>query len=167
ASVVAEVADGDPGGAGDLAAQGDGESVPELAGVRLPQHVANVVVALGVDGLAEQRVSVVVVPAATARHFPAAAGSPVVHRPERGSGQCDEQPGLVGHGDGDVLGAAGQPGAQQVEGVGRVAVRAGGADAFSAVAARGEDVPGALGQARAGGRVDELPVTGQPDRVRA
>ena len=62
----------------------------------------------------------------------------------------------VGHAFGGV---SGESGAQEVVGVGGVAVGAGGADRSSAVAAGGEDVAGAFEQDRA------VPVQQNPDAI--
>ncbi len=79
--------------------------------------------------------------------MPAAGEGAGVHRPERGRGQGEERPRVLGDGVGHVLGVvSGESGAQQVEGVGGVAVRAGRADRGAAVAARGEHGAGALEQ---------------------
>ena len=85
--------------------------------------------------------------AAAGDDVPARGEGAGVHRPERGRGQGEEHPRVLGDGVGHVLGVvAGESGAQQVEGVGGVAVRAGRADRGAAVAARGEHGPGAFEQ---------------------
>src|SRR5690606_5225380 len=44
---------GHPGGGGEVAAQVGGEAAPQLSGVGVPQHVADVVVGVGVERLAD------------------------------------------------------------------------------------------------------------------
>ena len=69
---------------GQRAAQGDGEPVPELPGVGLPEHRADVVVGVGVERRADPRVVGVVAVAAAARDDPARRGGAAgVDRAER------------------------------------------------------------------------------------
>jgi hypothetical protein len=164
--VVGELPHGEAGGVGEQAAQADGEPVPELAGVGLPEDRALVVVGLGVDRGAETGV-VGVVPLAAAGARPGLAPGtfgPVVHRAEGGGGERGEPAGLLGHGDRHALAAAREAGVHQVVGVGGVPVGAGGAHAFAAVAARDEDGPAVVGEHGAGVLVVQLPGAQEPDR---
>ena len=125
----------------------DDEPVPQLGGVRLPQHVGGVVVAVGaqrlaggrsvrgVDGAAAKGPPVLAGPTATARtaHIP----RPVDRAEGRGS-QGDEEPRPMADRGGDVL-AAQQARADEVEGVSCVEAGAGRADGRPAVAAADEE----------------------------
>ena len=100
----------------------------------MPQDVSGVVVAVRAQRLIDRRIGVLVL-ASAAQGPPMladaavpsrAAPSPLrtagtVHRAERGSGQSDEQPGVVLDIARDAL-APQQAGANQVEGVARVRV---------------------------------------------
>jgi hypothetical protein len=129
------------------AAQGDGEAVPELPGVGLPEHRAGVVVAVRVERATDARVvGVVALPAAAPDHEAADGDAAGVDRAERRRGERDERPGPVDHRGRDALVPAGEPGTQQVEGVGGIAVRAGRAHRGAPIAARGHGVAGAFEQ---------------------
>jgi hypothetical protein len=147
ACLVGELADLDPGPSSELPAQPHREALPEDPGVRLPQHRARVVVGVGVQRGADAGVGVVVVLPALARTRPATAGGPLpVDGSEAGGGEGGERPRLGGDRVGDALGAADEPGADEVEGVGGVAVGAGRAHRGAPVAAGGEDVPAVVMQ---------------------
>jgi hypothetical protein len=55
--LVAKFADGDPGGGGEAAADGDRGASPQLGGSGVPDDGASVVVAVGAEGLADTGVS--------------------------------------------------------------------------------------------------------------
>lgn len=156
--VLGDTGEGQPGvpgemglykarGGGEAAADVDDESVPQLGGVRVPQHVGCVVVAVGAQRPADDRRFWGV-------HRPAADGASVfagaaiatgaaplsgaVDGAEGRSSEGDEEPGTVADRFGDVL-AAEKAGADQVEGVPGVQARAGRTDGGAAVAAADEE----------------------------
>ncbi len=133
---------------GQRAAKRDGEPCPQRPGVGLPEHRPLVVVGIRVERSADPGVvGLVSIPAAARDDVPADGQRAGVHRAEGGCGEGEERPRVPGHGVGHVLGVVpGQPGAQQVEGVGGVAVRARRAHGLPAVAARGQHGAGALEQ---------------------
>lgn len=90
-----------PSRLGDLATQVGGEAGPQGWGVRVPQHRARVVVAVGVERRAEERVVGVDLTAV------AAAGvGLVVDGPEAGRGEGGEHARVHGDAGGDGLAAA-------------------------------------------------------------
>jgi hypothetical protein len=164
ACLVGELADLDPGPSSELPAQPHREALPENPGVRLPQHGAEVVVGVGVEGGADAGVGVVVVLPAAAGNPPATAGGALpVDGSEAGGGEGYERPRLGGDGVGDALGAADESGADEVEGVGGVAVGAGRADRGAPVAAGGEVLPAVVMQHPPGRGVLQLVCAAEPD----
>ncbi|GHJ35288.1 hypothetical protein Sm713_08970 [Streptomyces sp. TS71-3] len=110
---------------GELPPDAEGETVPELAGVRVPQGVGHVVVTVRADGLADRGVRRAVGEAAAERAavFAGAAVtagsadvSGAVDGAEGRCGQGDEEPGMVADVCGDAF-AAEEACADQVEGV--------------------------------------------------
>jgi hypothetical protein len=163
--VFREVGGADGGGGGEFPAEPDGEAVPQVPGMALPQDGPAVVVGVRVDRRPHASVrAVVVFAAATWDGFAAAGGAPAVDRAEAGGGQGEEQPGFVGDGVGDGF-AAGHASAGEVEGVCGVAVGAGRAHRLPAVAAGGVDGPGVVVEGAPGRRVGQRPVAGEVDRL--
>ena len=143
---------GDPGQAGQLAGQVDGEPAPQFRGEGVEQDVPGVVVAVRAHRLAEPRIvgmvgagagDVAAVGAAAlvasrrgrqGSWRPRRLGAGGVHGPEAGGGEGGEHARVRGHGVGDAF-AAGQAGADDLPGVVLVDLGAGGADVLAAVAA--------------------------------
>ncbi len=127
---------------GQGAAQVGGEACPELSGVGVPEHGARVVVRDRVQWRAEFRgVFAVRLAASAGAGLARVGGGAIVDGAEGGGGDGDEGAGVVADGFGDVL-AAGQPGLDQVVGVGGVDAGAGGAAGGAAVAAGGQQASG-------------------------
>jgi len=165
--VLAEPPARNPEPDGEGTAQGNGEAVPEAPGVRLPQHGAGVVVGVRVERGAERRVVLAVMrPAAARDHSAAGRDASGVHRPERGRGEGEEQAWFAGDRGRDALVSSGEAGADEVEGVTGVPVRAGRADGGAAVAARSEDLADPFDE-RGAVTVEDLREAGKSDRVRA
>src|SRR5699024_3280171 len=144
-----------------------GEALPQWPGVCLPEHGAGVVVGVRIDRGGQPRVPLTMWLSAVAGHdLPTCGFPPRVHRPERRCGQCDEGARVLGNPRGDAFLAADEPGPDEVECVGNVAVRTGRADGCPAVAARGEDVPAVVIEHRPGVCVLNLTCPGQPDGCR-
>lgn len=100
--VVPQRALGEAGGLGDLPAQVGGEACPQGRGVGVPQDRSGVVVVLGVERGAEERVVVGVLVAAVA----AAGVGLVVDGAEAGGGEGGEDAWVGGDAGGDGLAAA-------------------------------------------------------------
>jgi hypothetical protein len=132
---------------GEAAPDVDDEAVPQLGGVRVPQYVAGVVVAVRAERLADEGIGRVVNGAA-AEGTAVLAGAAIaarsaqlpspVDRPEGRGGEGDEQTGPGAHGGGDVL-ASEETRADEVEGVARVEPGAGRTDGYAAVAAADQE----------------------------
>ena len=125
---------GEPSPAGQGPAECDGEAAPQLGGVGVEQDRAGVVVAVGAQRLAEPVIVAGVflvagqtdavgagpaVPARTAGQYPLTPNTPGMDRAERWCGESDEHAGMVGDLGGDAF-AAGQPGPDELVGVGPV-----------------------------------------------
>ncbi len=132
--VVTELRARYPTGRGEVATYGGGEPVPQSPGVRVPQHVARVVVAVRAQWQTDQWVILGVHQAAAhpppvlaARIIPARtapfAVHHAVHRPERRGGQGHEQPGTLPYRIGHTL-AAGEARTHELEGVPSMQARA-------------------------------------------
>ena len=130
-----ERGDAEPAGRGQAPLQGDGEPAPQLGGVELPEHVADVVVAVPAQRLPEHPVAVALPSAAEQRSAVRAErlvppgparplGAQSVYRSEGRRGERRERRRVVRDGLGGVL-AAGEAADQQVPGVALVLVRAG------------------------------------------
>jgi len=137
--LAAQLPLGDPGQAGELARQVDGEPAPQLGGERVEQHVPGVVVAVRAHRGAKARVVLLVVAAAgqvaAVRAAPlvgvaagtacqaaaTAAGADGVYRTESGCGQGGEHARMRGDRFRDAL-AAGQSGPDDVAGIALVDV---------------------------------------------
>src|SRR5262249_2502893 len=134
-----EVLAGEPGVAGQGPAQGDGESAPQFGSTGVEQDRAGVVVAVRAQRLAEPVVIPGVLlaagqpdavragfalPARSAGQHSAVFLAAGVDRAERRRGQRDDDARVVGDGGGDAL-AAGEPGADELVGVGAVDLGAG------------------------------------------
>jgi hypothetical protein len=142
------IADTDSKGGGEGTAKVRGEPSPQHPGVGLPQHRPDVVVGVGVQRRADTGVVAVVALSAGARaHEPARGDSARMHRAERRRGEGHERPGVCDHAVRDAFDVvAGETGAQQVERIGAVPVRACRAHRRAAIAAGGQDSPGAFDQ---------------------
>jgi hypothetical protein len=151
---LAEVFEGEPGGAGEVAGQVGGEPAPQPGGVGVEQDGGGVVVAVAAHGLAELWVGVgvasgagdvaavgaapgVAVAAGAAGQDGLAAHPPGVDGAERGGGEGGEHARVRDDGGGDAL-AACESGADELAGVALVDLRAGGADGLAAVPAGGQ-----------------------------
>jgi len=146
-SVPGEVRLHNAGGGGEAPPYVDDEPVPQLGGVRVPQHVGGVVVAVGAQRLADERgvrsvdgtaAKETAVFAGAARPAGATCLPGAVNRTERRRGQSDEEPRSVPDRWRDVL-AAEEARADEVEGVSGVEAGAGRADGGPAVAAADEE----------------------------
>ncbi len=152
----------------DLPPQVGGEACPQGRGVRVPQHRARVVVAVGIEWGAEERVVVGVGVAAVA----AAGVGLVVDGAEAGRGEGGEDAGVCGDAGGDGLATAKSRGDELV-GVVAVDGGTGGAAGGAAVAAadqqlaRREPAGVEVVEDLAGRAVQTGAVPGQADRVRA
>ena len=186
---------GQPGAAGQRPAERDGEPAPQLGGVRVEQDRAGVVVAVGAQRFAEPVVVAGVllvagqadtvragpaVPARAAGQHPVAPHAPGVDGAERRRGEGDEHARMVGDLGGDAF-AAGQPGPDELVGVGPVDLGAGRAAGGAARLAGDRQEPAGLVHGRvavdqlAGGPVDVIDAatqqhglqaaTGVPDRA--
>ncbi len=160
----------DTGNGGDGAAQVEHEAGPQGRGVGVPQHGAGVVVPLGVERGAEERVALGM--GASAAAAGGAARASPVDRAVRGRGEGGEDAGVGGDLVGDVLAAA-QAGGDEVVGVPAVELGAGGAAGGAAVAAADQEVSGGqflgfqFAQDFAGEGVDLGALAFEPDRLGA
>lgn len=147
--VVPELGARHPTGRSEMAPHGGGEPVPQPPGMRVPQHMADVVVAVRAQRQTHQRVIVGVhqaaaqpTPVLAARIIPTRtaplAVQHTVHRSERRGRQGDEQPGTIPHRIGYTL-ATGQARTDELEGVPGMQARA-------RLAHRGTPVTAAHGQ---------------------
>ena len=178
---------GEPGPTGEGPAQGDGESAPQLGGAGVEQDRAGVVVAVRAQRFAELVVvSGVLLRAGDANAMRADPGVPAwmagqclavafpagVDGTEGGCRQGGEDARVLSDGGGDAL-AAGQPGADELVGVGPVDLRAGRAPGGPAGLARdGQDaarlVHGAVAVEQfAGSSVDVVNAATQQDGLQA
>ncbi len=127
---------------GKGAAEVGREACPQGPGVSVPQHGARVAVACRAERGTEFGSVLGVALAACAGPGLARIGrGAVVDRTEGRGGEGDERARVVTDGFGDVL-ATGQPGLDQVVGVGRVEAGAGGAAGGAAISAGGEEASG-------------------------
>lgn len=193
--ILGDLGEGQPGVMGKAALRqagrnseastdGTSETVPELPGVRVPEDMCHVVVAVGTERLADQRVGGIVDGGAAGRAFVSAldrtaswptafpGGGCAMNRAEGRSGECDEEPRVFAHAVRDVL-AAHEPGADEVERVSGVEAGTWGTDSGPAVAAADEEAfAGFVScvvavQDLAGRGVARGGRTGQADRVGA
>ena len=167
--------------------EGDGEPAPQFGSAGVEQDRPGVVVAVRAQRLAEPVVIPVVlvaarqpdavrtglvVPARSASEHPAVFLAPCVDRAERRRGQRDEDARMVGDGGGDAL-AAGQPGADELVGVGAVDLGAGRAAGGAAgLAGDRQDAAGLVDggvavDQFAGAAVDVVGAAAQQNRLQA
>jgi hypothetical protein len=169
--VFVESGGGDAGVGGEGPSQGDGGAPPQLPGQRVPHDGGGVVETFGTDRLADIGVVVTVDevtrppppvgadpggPGAAGARLPAGAAGRV-DGAEAGGGQGDKHGGMRGDRIGDAFAAA-QAGGDQLEGVGAIGGRAGGAPGRPALPARLEQRP--VGQVGAGEGTDQFAVVG-------
>ena len=169
-------------------ADGDDGAAPQFGRVRVPHHGGVVVVAVRAQRLAEAgvvclvplpagdpppvRAEVGLAPGAAPGHLPAAGDHAGVNRAEGGRGEGREHARVRGDRRGHAL-APGQPGADQLVGVGPVSRGTGRADRSPAVTARQVDhlVRGVLrverGEDLPGTGIDVADGAAQPDRANA
>ena len=147
----------EPGVAGESPAEGDCEPAPQFGGAGVEQDGAGVVVAVRAQRPAEPVVisgmllaagqadavrASLALPAGTAGQNPAVFLAAGVDRAERRRGERDKDARVVGDGGGDAL-APGEPGADELVGVGAVDLGAGRAAGGAAgLAGDGQDAAG-------------------------
>jgi hypothetical protein len=134
---VAQRRTADARAGGELLAEVGGEASPEGTGVSVPEHGGAVVVAVGFQGRAKDRVTVRVETSAAA----AATARTVVDGAEGGCGEGGEDAGMFGDGRADSLAAA-QAGRDEVVRVFAVDLSARGTPCGAAVVAADEELPG-------------------------
>jgi len=178
---------GEPGLAGECPAQGDGEAPPQFRGTGVEQHRPGVVVAVRAERFA--KLSVVTSMPLAARQavamwagFTASARSAPqdsavflaaqVHRSEGWCGEGGEYARMLSDGGGDAL-AAGEPGTDELEGVGPVDLGTGSALGSAAgLAGDRQDAAGLVDggiavQQFAGGAIDVIDAAAQQNRLQA
>jgi hypothetical protein len=178
---------GEPGQTGKGSPEGDGEAAPQVGGAGVEQDRASVVIAVRAQRLAKPGVVRAVLlgaghPAAVWAGLGLASGltsqgsavfiAARVDGAEGGRGERGKHAWMAGHGGGDAL-AAGQPGADQLVGIGAVDLGAGRtAGGAAGLAGDGQDPAGLVSSGVAvdqfaGGAVDVIDAATQQNRLQA